>query len=86
MANTLVDFSEAPDEPLRRLIWLAGVKGKVQQELDAEYQKVYFALRLEGRLDEALDFAEHSNKRVLAFTRAENEARGRLVRWGDRRG
>jgi hypothetical protein len=86
MTNNLLDLSEAPDEPLRRLVWLSGVKYKVQQELEAEYQRVYFNLRLEGRIDDAVDFAEHSYKRIMRFTRNENEARGRQVRWGDRRG
>lgn len=86
MEKTILDLSDAPDEPLRRLMWLSGVKYRVRQELDAEYQRIYFTLRMEGRLDDALDYAEHSNKAIMAFTRRENEARGRQVRWGDRRG
>lgn len=85
MSAYILDLSEAPEEPLRRLIYLSGVKHKVKQELDAEYQRIYFALRMEGRLDDGIDFNEHSNKAIVAFTRKENEARGRQVRWGDRR-
>lgn len=86
MSTHILDLSEAPDEPLRRLLYLSGVKEKVQEELDAEYRRIYFDMRLEGRLDDALDLAEHSHKQIMRFTRNENEARGRQVRWGDRRG
>lgn len=86
MTNTLLDLSSAPDEPWRRLIWLSGVNEQVRAELDSEYRRIYFDLRLEGRLDEAINYEAHSYKRIMAFTRAENEARGRQVRWGDRRG
>jgi hypothetical protein len=86
MSNTILNLSDAPEEPLRRLLYLSGVKEKVQEELDVEYRRIYFEMRMEGRLDDALDAGEHSHKKVMAFTRAENEARGRQVRWGDRRG
>lgn len=71
---------------MSRLLYLSGVKEQVERELDAEYRRIYFDLRLEGALDKAIDLAQHSYKRIMAYTRAENEARGRLVRWGDRRG
>jgi hypothetical protein len=83
--NRILDLTEAPREPLRRLMWLSGVMDEVATELNSEYQRAYFDLRLEGRLDEAIDLRLHSPKRVMAFTRAENESRGRLIRWGDRR-
>lgn len=86
MEKRLLDLSEAPEEPYRRLLWLSGVMEKVREELDLEFRKCYFDLRLSGRLDEAEALGLHSHKRVMAFTRAENESRGRLIRWGDRRG
>ena len=45
----------------------------------------YFALRLQNRLTEAFDLGLHSPTKVLTYTRQENEARGRLVRWNDQR-
>jgi len=81
----LLNLSEAPDEPLHRLMWLSGVKDQVRLELDEQYRRCYFDLRMQGRLQEAFDFGAHSPTRVLAFTRAENESRGRLVRWNDTR-
>lgn len=71
---------------MRRLMWLSGVREAVQAELDEQYRQVYFDLRLEQRLDEAIDFGQHSYKRIMHFTRQQNEATGRQVRWGDRRG
>lgn len=82
----ILDLSRAPEESLHRLLYLSGVKNQVEAELDEEYQKIYFDLRLSGRLDDAIDLGEHSLRRIMAYTRAENEARGRLIRWGDRRG
>lgn len=83
--HNILDLSDAPDEPLHRLMYLSGVVDRVRAELDEEYRTVYFTLRMEGRLDDAFDFGAHSPTRILAFTRQENEARGRLVRWGDHR-
>jgi hypothetical protein len=37
-----------------------------------------------GRLDAALALGLHSRNGVLRRTRHENEARGRMMRWGDR--
>jgi len=79
----LVDFSDAPDDPIERLMWLSGVREQTQRELDHEYQKAYFESRLQQRFKFALDLHLHSKKRALAFTRAENEARGRPLKWGD---
>lgn len=81
----ILNLDAAPTEPLARLMWLSGVREQVASELDREYRLLYFQLRLEGRLDEAASLMLHSHKKIMAFTRAENEARGRLVRWGDRR-
>jgi hypothetical protein len=79
----LVDFSDAPDDPIERLLWLSGVREQAQIELDREYQKAYFNARIQHRFGVALDLHLHSQKRALAFTRHENELRGRPVKWGD---
>lgn len=81
----ILRMDEAPDDPFERLMWLSGVREQVLHELELELRRVYFTLRLEGRLDEAEALNLHSHKRIMAWTRAENEARGRMVRWGDRR-
>ena len=83
---SLLNLSEAPEDPIERLLWLSGVKTQVQRELDREFQLAYFWCRFTGRLDEAERLALHSHKRIMAFTRSENEARGRMVRWNDKRG
>lgn len=84
MANhSLLNLDDAPRDHLERLLWLSGVERRVRTELEAEYQRVYFETRVEGRLPAALALKLHSSKKALAWTRAENEARGRLVRWGD---
>lgn len=82
----LIDFSEAPHDPIERLVWLGGVMKQAKDELDAEYQAAYYKARQTGRLDAALNLKIHSHKRVMAYTRAENERTGRQWRWGDRRG
>ncbi|HEY5420231.1 MAG TPA: hypothetical protein VIL10_05810 [Marmoricola sp.] len=83
MANPILNLDEAPDDPIARLLWLSGVAEQAKKELDAEFQRVYFEARLEQLLPTALSLGLHPTKRVLAWTRAENEARGRAVRWGD---
>lgn len=79
----LVDFSEAPDDPIQRIVWLSGVREQVDKELDAQYGQAYYDARLTGRIQAALGLRVHSTKRVLAFTRRENERRGRQIKWGD---
>lgn len=81
----IVDFSEAPSDPIERIVWLSGVQEIVDRELHAAYQKSYFEARQTGRLDSALGLRIHSHKRIMAFTRAENERTGRQWRWGDNR-
>jgi len=81
----ILNLSEAPEEPLHRLMWLSGVRDQVALELDEQYRAAYFQLRLQNRLVEAFDLGLHSPTKVLAYTRQENEARGRLVRWNDQR-
>jgi hypothetical protein len=84
MVNIL-DLSAAPEDPMERLLWLSGARKRAVQEIDGEFQRLYFQMRLEGRLDDAEKLNLHSHKRIMAWTRAENESRGRMIRWGDRR-
>ena len=85
MYGMLLNLNEAPEDPIERLLYLSGVKEQVQRELDREWQLAYFWCRFTGRIDEAVRLGLHSRHRALAFTRAENEARGRMVRWNDGR-
>lgn len=78
-----IDFSEAPHDPLERLMWLSGAKAAFDSQVSAAWQEAYFEARLTGRFPSALNLNLHSRKRALAFTRAENERRGRPMRWGD---
>lgn len=79
-----IDFAGAPADPLERLVWLSGARQVLDAELDAAWQVAYFEARMTGRIDQALALHQHSRKRVLAFTRAENERRGRTIRrWAD---
>jgi hypothetical protein len=80
---SLLNLSKAPKDPALRIVWLAGVNAKVREELDAALADAYFEVRLHGQLEEVLALGLHSRKRVLAWTRQENERRGRVVRWGD---
>jgi hypothetical protein len=78
-----VDFSEAPYDPIERLAWLSGAKAAFDTQVNALWQETYFEARLTGRLQAAMDLKLHSRKRIMAFTRAGNEVRGRAMRWGD---
>jgi len=81
----MVDFSDAPRDPIERLMWLSGAKEKFDIELNWQWQRAYFQARQTGRLDAALSLGYHSHKRVMSYTRAENERTGRQWRWGDGR-
>jgi hypothetical protein len=78
-----IDFSDAPHDPIERLLWLSGAKEAFDAQVTSLWQKTYFEARLSGRFDSALGLQLHSRKRALAWTRAENERRGRPMRWGD---
>lgn len=80
---TILNLKQAPKDPVQRIVWLSGVQAQVREELDRALAAAYFDVRLHGQLGEVLDLGYHSRKRVLAWTRAENERRGRIVRWGD---
>lgn len=80
---TILNLTDAPTDPVERIMWLSGVKEKALAELDTEFATAYFNARLERRLDSAIDAGPYARKRVLAMTRHENARRGRPVRWGD---
>jgi hypothetical protein len=82
----ILNLDDAPNDAIERLVYLNGVLEQVQKELGPMWQRAYFDARFTGRLDEADGLGYHSHKRIMQFTRAENEQRGRQVRWGDRRG
>ena len=62
---------------------MSGAKAAFDTQSAAVWQETYFEARLTGRLQAAIDLKLHSRKRIMAFTRAENERRGRPMRWGD---
>lgn len=79
----ILDLSDAPEQPIERLMWLSGAMEAVKEELDTEFRRAYYEARLQKQLEPALALGLHSRKRILAYTRAENESRGRTVRWQD---
>lgn len=81
---TYIDLSSAPDSPVERLAWLSGLDQALRKEVNDAWQEAYYEARLQGMFDEALALHLHSKKRALAWTRHENEARGRAVaHWRD---
>ena len=83
MSDQILNLSNAPDDPIERLVWLGGVKKAVDDEMDELWTEAYFWSRFTGRLDAAFALRLHGRKRVMAYTRAGNEHRGRTVKWGD---
>ena len=78
----LLALSDAPADPVKRVCWLHELESEIARELRAAYQAAYFEARIQGLLSHALDAGVHGRKTVMAMTRAENEVRGRQVRWG----
>lgn len=81
--SLVIDFSAAPHDPIERLVWLSGAKEAFDSQVETMWRQAYFDARLSGRFQAALDLRLHSHKKALALTRAENERRGRPLRWGD---
>jgi len=80
----MMDFSQAPEPPIARLLWLSGVMEEAKAELNSEYQRTYFQARSQGMLADAVGLGLHSRKTILAMTRHENQALGVPVRrWED---
>lgn len=80
----LLRLDDAPKDPIERIIWLSGVKEQAAKELDEAFAEAFFEARLQHRLETAITAGPYARKRVLAYTRAENQKRGRTVRWGDK--
>lgn len=68
-----------PSDPLELLAWV----NQQREELDLIQRQALFDARLQGNFEEAIRISGLSRKRAVAATRHENEARGRMVRWGD---
>lgn len=83
MTRPLLNFDDAPSDPIPRLVWLAGVREQVGKELDEQYRSAYFRARQQKQFEAALGLKVHSKKVALAFTRAENRRLGTRVRWQD---
>jgi len=81
--SLIIDFSNAPHDPIERLVWLGGAKEAFDLQMEQMWRNTYFEARMTGRFQAALDLRLHSKKRALAFTRSANEGRGRSMRWGD---
>lgn len=79
----ILNLSDAPSDPIRRLLWLSGVKQAVQKELDEAYSVAYFEARQQGQFEAAASLGLHGRKTAIAFTRKRNNALGRIIRWGD---
>lgn len=81
---TYLDLSSAPSDPVERLAWLSGIDQALRKEVNAAWQEAYFEARIKGMFEQALALKLHPKKRALAWTRHENEARGRAIsNWGD---
>lgn len=81
-----INLTDPPTDPIERLVWLSGAKEAFDNQITPMWQTAYFEARQTGRLDAALNLRLHSRKRVMSWTRAENERLGRQWRWGDGRG
>jgi hypothetical protein len=81
-----IDLTDPPRDPIERLVWLSGARDAFDNHITPMWQRAYFEARQTGRLDAALALGYHSRKRIMAYTRAENERTGRLWHWGDGRG
>lgn len=77
----ILNLSEAPKDPVERLVWMTGVKQQVQDEIDTECEALYSRLRMEHRFDVVVAVGLHSKGRALALTRKANRAR--QIRWDD---
>lgn len=81
---SILNLDDMPTDPVERIGWLGGVMDAAREELEAAFTEAYFEARLQGQLGAAISLRQHSRKRILAFTRKANEAKGRIVkRWPD---
>lgn len=80
-----INTDDMPKDPIERLVWLSGAQEAFDEVINPLWQRAYYEARLTGRLDAAIELRNHPKKKILTFTRRENEANGRSVRWGDGR-
>jgi len=81
--QAILNTANMPADPIEQIIFLDSVQEQVDRELDALYQQAYFDARATGRLETALRIGRASRKRALRWTRRQNEATGRTLRWND---
>jgi hypothetical protein len=81
-----ISLSDPPQDAIERLVWLSGAREAFDNQIEPMWRKAYFEARQTGRLEAALHLGYHSRKRIMAYTRAENERTGRQWKWGDGRG
>jgi hypothetical protein len=79
----ILNLTDAPSDPIERILWLSGVREQADAELAEAFAAAYFDARLQGQLETAIKAGPFARQRALAYTRAENQRRGRTVRWGD---
>jgi hypothetical protein len=84
--SAYLDLSDAPHDAVERVMWLSGMAEAMNEELNLAFAEAYYTARLQHRLDAVRALGIHSNKKIMAFTRAENERRGRMLKWGDNQG
>lgn len=65
-------------DPLDQLAYV----NRMAKRLETLRREALFEARLQGEFEEAIRLSGLSRKRALAETRHENEARGRMIRWG----
>lgn len=78
-----IALTDPPQDPIERLIWLSGAQEAFDNQIEPMWRVAYYEARRSGRLDAALALRFHAQKKVVAYTRAENERTGRMLRWGD---
>lgn len=74
-------LDQGPEDYVERVRWLSKIRAQILSAIEAEFQVTYFDARRNGQLEDVIAVAPHTVNQVYAFTRAENEARGRGVRW-----
>lgn len=81
----IIDLTHKPADPILAIQWLSEVRERVDVEIEQAFAEAYFDARLRGQFDHALRHGPFGKKKALALTRRVNNARARMIRWGDRR-
>lgn len=79
----LLILSDAPDDPIERILWLSGAAEAAKREIEVAFAEAYFTARLEGRFDAAVEIGPFARSAALRLTRQQNDRTGRMVRWND---